>query len=161
MFLDLSLERWIDWILRGRKSESLEAQYARLEWKATTTLQLQRLAYEAVGSGTWSGTTNTVPVTECGEALDIFDISDKQHPLLHSTLVAPIPNNKNQLDASQSAGSDDGRSRKSLASETVTSYASKSHVIEAECMSQCKGVEGHTITEITPSSQNTIKNLLS
>lgn len=50
---------------RGKKYE----QYKYLEWTATETLQLQRLAYQGIKSGTWSGYTNDVPMTKPREML--------------------------------------------------------------------------------------------
>ncbi len=56
--------------------------YANLEWTSNETLQLQRLAHEGIGLGAWSGTTETVPVTERGEHLGVLDISNPAHPKL-------------------------------------------------------------------------------
>lgn len=43
--------------------------HAFLEWATDETLQLQRLAYQGLGSGSWSGYTDAVPRTRPGEAL--------------------------------------------------------------------------------------------
>lgn len=59
-------------------------QYAFAEWQANSTLQLQRLAHENLGLGTWSKTNESVPVTEPGDVLGVLDISNP----LHSRLVA-------------------------------------------------------------------------
>lgn len=40
-----------------------------LEWTANETLQLQRAAYEGLGSGTWTGLGSEIPKTERGEKL--------------------------------------------------------------------------------------------
>lgn len=37
--------------------------YKYLEWTMNQTLQLQRLAYQGLGSGAWSGYTDTIPTT--------------------------------------------------------------------------------------------------
>lgn len=50
---------------RGKKY----GQYEYLEWTATETLQLQRLAYQGIKSGTWSGYTDSVPMTKPCEIL--------------------------------------------------------------------------------------------
>lgn len=59
--------------------------YAYAEWQAGSTLQLQRLAHEGIGVGTWSNTTGTVPVTQPGETLATLNISDP----MHARLVRP------------------------------------------------------------------------
>ncbi len=56
--------------------------YARLEWQCNSTFELQRLAQEAMGLGTWSHGTFSVPVTERGEKLAALDISNTQNPTL-------------------------------------------------------------------------------
>ncbi|GAW18725.1 hypothetical protein ANO14919_082060 [Xylariales sp. No.14919] len=56
--------------------------YAHLEWASQTTLQLQRLAHEELGSGTWSNGTKEIPTTEVGDLLVSLDISDPDHPVL-------------------------------------------------------------------------------
>lgn len=58
--------------------------YARLEWQANSTLQLQRLVQESFGMGTWSRTAAAIPVTERGEVLATYDISDAKHSRLFS-----------------------------------------------------------------------------
>lgn len=68
------LAGWIDELLGC-------GSYKRLEWATNDTLQLQRLAHEELGCGTWVGeefptTTNT------GEKLAVLDISDPRHPKL-------------------------------------------------------------------------------
>ncbi|KAF2142260.1 uncharacterized protein K452DRAFT_200233, partial [Aplosporella prunicola CBS 121167] len=56
--------------------------YSRLEWIANDTLQLQRLAHEELGLGTWSVTDGSNPITKKGERLAILDISERGHPKL-------------------------------------------------------------------------------
>lgn len=61
-------------------------EYRRLQWILDDTLQLQRLAYEEAGMGTWSGTTSAVPTTLPGELLGGFDDTvDPNHPRLPRT----------------------------------------------------------------------------
>lgn len=57
-------------------------KYPYLEWTANSTLQLQRLAHEELGFGTWSEGTETIPVTKPGQLLGSLDISDPKHPIL-------------------------------------------------------------------------------
>jgi hypothetical protein len=67
------LAGWVDeWLGNGR--------YKRLEWATNDTLQLQRLAHEELGCGTWVG--EDFPLTPAGERLAVLDISDPSHPKL-------------------------------------------------------------------------------
>lgn len=43
--------------------------YKYLEWTSNGTLQLQRLAYQGIKSGRWSGYTDDIPMTESGALL--------------------------------------------------------------------------------------------
>ncbi|KAF4543485.1 Cytochrome p450 protein [Lasiodiplodia theobromae] len=57
--------------------------YARLEWSANETLQLQRLAHEELGVGPWEACDSAVPVTtRKGERLGVLDLEDWTHPRL-------------------------------------------------------------------------------
>ncbi|KAI0015357.1 hypothetical protein F4780DRAFT_787088 [Xylariomycetidae sp. FL0641] len=58
------------------------SQYAYLEWHTNGTLQLQRLAHEEKGLGTWSGCLDTIPTTLPDEVLGCLDTSDPNHPVL-------------------------------------------------------------------------------
>lgn len=59
------LEHIQAWLYRRRNLK----EYAYLEWTANETLQLQRMAYQGVGSGHWSRYTNRIPMTEAGDML--------------------------------------------------------------------------------------------
>ena len=56
--------------------------YGHAEWQANSTLQLQRIAHESLGLGTWSRTDESIPVNEPGDTLGVLDISDRKHPRL-------------------------------------------------------------------------------
>ena len=59
-----------------------------LQWILDETLQLQRLAFEEAGMGTWSGTTSAVPVTRRDELLGGFDTTvDPDHPRLSRAMA--------------------------------------------------------------------------
>lgn len=45
------------------------AEYARLEWATTDSLQLQRAAFQGIGSGSWIGYLNAVPTTKPDELM--------------------------------------------------------------------------------------------
>ncbi|KAI1126759.1 hypothetical protein F5Y10DRAFT_293444 [Nemania abortiva] len=57
-------------------------KYAHLEWTTNATLQLQRLAHEELGFGTWSKGTEEVPATKDGELLACLDLTNPVHPVL-------------------------------------------------------------------------------
>ncbi|KAJ8112330.1 hypothetical protein OPT61_g5274 [Boeremia exigua] len=67
----------LSWLRRNRRM-----RYAYAEWQAGSTLQIQRLAHESTGAGSWSNTTGTVPVTRAEEKLATLDTSDPSHPRL-------------------------------------------------------------------------------
>ncbi|KAI0551764.1 hypothetical protein F4679DRAFT_537883 [Xylaria curta] len=66
-------------------------QYQHLEWTTNTVLQLQRLAHEEVGFGTWSEGTETIPVIKAGSILGSLDITNPNHPILRR------PSNKTSI----------------------------------------------------------------
>ncbi|KAI9779283.1 MAG: hypothetical protein M1816_003623 [Peltula sp. TS41687] len=80
IIISFFLEFLVEWIQR-RKNLGI---YQRLEWVTNDTLQLQRLAHEELGFGTWSRTAEDHPVTAPGEQLATLDISDPNHPKLAS-----------------------------------------------------------------------------
>jgi hypothetical protein len=64
--------------------------YSRLEWCTNGTLQLQRLAQEEMGFGTWRGCTKDVPTTQSGEKLAVLDITDAAHPCFAGPSLSSI-----------------------------------------------------------------------
>jgi hypothetical protein len=73
----LALPIIVQWIQRRQNS------YSSLEWIANDTLQLQRLAHEAVGAGTWQDTDGDFPTTAQCELLAELDVTNPTHPKLH------------------------------------------------------------------------------
>lgn len=59
------LEPIFECLYRRRKYR----EYTFLEWSASETLQLQRIGFQGVGSGTWSGYTDNIPRTKQGEII--------------------------------------------------------------------------------------------
>ncbi|KAI0887777.1 uncharacterized protein GGS22DRAFT_197728 [Annulohypoxylon maeteangense] len=59
-------------------------KYSYVEWTTNGTLQLQRLAHEEIGMGTWSNCLDSIPVTKAGELLGSLDLADPKHPALSS-----------------------------------------------------------------------------
>lgn len=69
--------RWLWRLCRSR-------EYSSVEWTANGVLQLQRLAHEGAGSGTWQYCDDNCPVTVGHGTLTTLDISDPAHPKLRS-----------------------------------------------------------------------------
>ncbi len=81
IILFIFIEPLVHWI--GRVTNQ-ETTYRRLEWAINNTLQLQRLAHEGRGFGTWHGAVKECPRTAPGDRLAVLDISDPDHPKLAS-----------------------------------------------------------------------------
>lgn len=64
--------------------------YASSEWYTTGTLQLQRLAHEGIGYGTWSGCDGEVPLANSSALLANLDLRDPTHPILELH-YPPVP----------------------------------------------------------------------
>ena len=54
--------------------------HKRLQWASDEKLQLQRMAFEQTGQGTWTGRTDAVPMTGAGNLVGIGSEPDKHHP---------------------------------------------------------------------------------
>ena len=67
------IQRKLDW-----------GDHKRLQWVVDEKLQLQRLAYEEAGQGTWSGGASAVPVMRFNEKIGIPRNVNKDHPKLSS-----------------------------------------------------------------------------
>lgn len=52
------------------------------EWMSNSSFQLQRLAHQGIGAGTWSGVTDNIPITRAGDELAVLDFSDPTMPIL-------------------------------------------------------------------------------
>lgn len=66
--------------------------YSRLEWDCNSYFDLQRLAHQALGVGTWSRSRTGIPVTALGEQLGVVGTGRK------STLpVLRRPKSENEL----------------------------------------------------------------
>ncbi|KAF4543286.1 Cytochrome p450 protein [Lasiodiplodia theobromae] len=79
-------------------------EYQRLEWCANETLQLQRLAHEGIGFGTWSHAIDVVPVTKRGELLAVLDLENPEHPRLKAPVLGTVE------DVSPASGDIESRS---------------------------------------------------
>ena len=75
-------------------------QYAYLEWTTNWILQLQRLAHEGMGYGSWSRGTSSVPVTEGNDLVACLDISRLEHPVLQRKYLADPDHSTNSTNNS-------------------------------------------------------------
>ncbi|KAL9620580.1 MAG: hypothetical protein Q9160_004941 [Pyrenula sp. 1 TL-2023] len=79
VLLELTIEPIFRFVSR-RKRNGL---YQRLEWITNETLQLQRMAHEGLGAGSWIGAADSLPTcTKKDERLARLDVSDERHPRL-------------------------------------------------------------------------------
>lgn len=97
--------------------------YSRLEWSTNEFLQLQRLAHEELGVGTWHGGAEAIPFTDSGERLATLDIGNLDHPRLQ---VPPTNFDEVLAQGDEAAGqagsspSEDHEAQKSAAAATTT-----------------------------------------
>ncbi|KAH7093216.1 hypothetical protein FB567DRAFT_575963 [Paraphoma chrysanthemicola] len=83
MLMVLYLEEIFDMTLEYTSlGKNARLRRGHAEWKAGSTLQLQRIAHENLGFGTWKRTDEAVPVTDRGDTLGTFNIDDEKHALL-------------------------------------------------------------------------------
>lgn len=75
---NLVLESTVGFIQRRLKIGG----HRRLQWILDGKLQLQRMAFEEAGMGTWSGGAAAVPITKPGEKFGIPLDTDPDHPRL-------------------------------------------------------------------------------
>jgi hypothetical protein len=69
----------------ARRIQRRQNSASSLEWIVNETLQLQRLAHEAVGAGIWQGTDGAFPTTAQCELLAELDVTNPTYPKLHCT----------------------------------------------------------------------------
>ena len=84
--INVGLHRLVTYVQRERDLKV----HRRLAWKSNGLLQLQRLAHEEAGFGTWERCAKDVPVTAKGEVLTTLDVTDPEHPVLVRPMVPPI-----------------------------------------------------------------------
>lgn len=133
IILDWSLESCLDLT----QAKVTRYNYSRLEWKANSTLQLHRLAHEAVGSGTWTRATKDVPITNPGNILSGLDVEDQSHPRLVRSRDAAAKEN-----AESSTG--DGNTQSEV--ETEPDEIGSTH---AESLNSYRSIHTH---ELSPHS---------
>lgn len=83
--LMIIISQTLEFIIHRIQRRRNFSTYKRLEWISNDTLQIQRLAQEEAGYGTWMRTAEDYPVTASVEQLAKLDISDPEHPRLEST----------------------------------------------------------------------------
>ena len=94
---NLVLETIVGFIQRRYKTGS----YRRLQWIVDGKLQLQRMAFEAAGMGTWSGGATPVPITRLGEKFGLPRDTDPDHPRLQDYMKAQGGGGRGEGDAGE------------------------------------------------------------
>jgi hypothetical protein len=84
-----------------RRLQRHRKPFAGLEWVTNDTLQLQRLAHEALGAGAWEGACDDFPRTRNGNQLAVLDITDQKHPLLRVSDEAMVLKQRESPDLVQ------------------------------------------------------------
>lgn len=83
--VDRGLHRLTSYIQREKDPND----YHRLVWKSDGLLQVQRMAYEEAGFGTWERCTRATPVTAQSQVLAPLDVNNPEHPRLRKVSVFP------------------------------------------------------------------------
>lgn len=117
---------WLDkWLGKG--------DYQRLDWAMNDTLQLQRLAHEELGCGTWIG--EEFPITAFGEKLAVLDVSVPGHPkLVNPTAVISTDDAKDANDTSDTSdmnGVNDATDATAAADAATTATANAANAANA------------------------------
>jgi hypothetical protein len=84
-----------------RRLQRHRKPFASLEWITNDTLQLQRLAHEALGAGVWEGACDDYPRTRSGNQLAVLDITDQKHPRLRVSDEAMVLKQEGSSDPDQ------------------------------------------------------------
>lgn len=120
--------------------------YAQLEWENNSILQVQRLAHEELGLGTWSRNWH-IPITYDGENLGIFDTSDPHHVRLRRHVLDNEPSLTNLHTTDYSKGFDSPReSPYDDSQKTYNPFGTKYHGV-------LSNERGERITEYRSSSR--------
>ncbi|KAF2014548.1 hypothetical protein BU24DRAFT_482050 [Aaosphaeria arxii CBS 175.79] len=83
--LEPALNAWQEFRAKSLTHQSVSrSTHSRLEWRAMSFLQLQRMAHQGIGSGTWFKTTSENPVTLPYQELGMLDIRDQKIPRLRT-----------------------------------------------------------------------------
>lgn len=83
MVVAFFLEELFELLLhRSKLGKNRRLLHAFAEWQAGSTLQLQRIAHENLGLGTWKRTDEPVPVTKMSEVLGVLDTTNTKHARL-------------------------------------------------------------------------------
>lgn len=93
ILLSYTIEFVVGWIQTWKKIGT----YQRLEWIINDTLQLQRLAHEELGFGSWTKGAAECPITAPGDRLAVVDVSEPTHPRLQGLApeCKPSPGRRN------------------------------------------------------------------
>jgi hypothetical protein len=159
IILDMTLEPLINWYqTRKARAGKLATHnfmgniHSRLEWRATSIPQLQRLAHAAVGSGTWFNTADETPVTLPYEKLGVLDVRNTERPVYRPISVEDISCPPTATSTVGSAEEKDGGLKKEA---TVTENVASSPLPPTQGIAQMRRVrtglsDSTLIEEISP-----------
>lgn len=83
IFLEPTLNAYHSWRAKYLPHQRVSrSTHSRLEWQSMNFLQLQRMAHQGIGSGTWLRTTSETPITLPYQELAMLDVRDQNKPLL-------------------------------------------------------------------------------
>ncbi|KAI0429645.1 hypothetical protein F5Y09DRAFT_356792 [Xylaria sp. FL1042] len=141
--------------------------YEHLEWASNATLQLQRLAHEEAGFGTWSNCTGTAPSTKADELLGALDITNADHPILKPPTTEKTDNLQTSIEApsavQHSTQTEDTASQELAPSPTITcsslrlqpTQSTNSHKINVELLQAHVPAFNPEVPETTTELQDT------
>ena len=89
------------------------------------TFQLQRLAHEELGYGTWTHAADSIPITQRGEKLSLIDTSDPEHPIL----VAPTPADRASMQEWEAKPDQDEETKQSGGHPTLLQPAPVNEIV--------------------------------
>lgn len=114
-------------IVQTMQAQTQKGRYRTAEWQANDFLQLQRMAYQHNNTGTWSGHTDLVPITNAGE---VFTIPESTKWNQSITERYETDRKRTQIwsrrsKISQSRAADTPSSKKSVETSSSTAYIEK------------------------------------
>lgn len=95
-------------------------EYAHLEWTTNTALHFQRMAYQGINSGEWTGHVDDIPRTRPGEIL-------AELPMRAPPTVPDDVSGKDSTDDQADSNQEDLELDSLLGSEDATELASLPH----------------------------------
>jgi hypothetical protein len=77
-FFVILLSELLPWLTTRKQLK--HSPFKSIEWTMNETLQLQRLAHEGIGAGTWRRACSDYPITKDDQTPATLDITNRAHP---------------------------------------------------------------------------------